>query len=162
MERLPKGTFSPIGSIAKVSGQLLVKNAQLTQKDGAVRFRYYPHRDNPDGRKEHARILKLSPAAFFDRYLQHIPEPGSVTLRHCGLYANGNRQRLNKARECLAQSPLPEPGESVTLSWRDYLQTIPRAAVRTQCRQCQQPLNVLKPLPRIALQENKVRSHDPP
>ena len=123
-----------------------VRTAQLSrfrsdQED--VVFRYYAHRDNPDGHKRRARRERLSSAAFTERLLQHVPRRGLHVVRSYGLYAAGCAQALDQARAQCGQPPVEKP---TPLDWRRYLQRFQRSAKATTCPACQRPLGILTTL----------------
>lgn len=140
-----------------------LKNAQITavHRD-QVTFRYYPHRSNPDGRKEHPAYRTESMEAFLNLYLQHIPPPGSRRVRHYGLYANTQRDALNRARAELGQPPTPTTHERSEITWIDFLRNFADGAEKTRCKRCSKSLTVLKPLPQIPLYELLERLRAPP
>lgn len=93
-----------------------ISNRRLSRCDATqVGFYYVDHRDG----KTHE--MRLQPDQFIQRYLQHVAEVGSHTTRYYGLYAHGQRSKLQQARACLGQAPY-EPAEAIP--WqrviRDY------------------------------------------
>ena len=60
--------------------------------DEAIEFRYKDHRS---GR---TRLLRLKPAEFIRRVLEHVPESGQHTVRHYGLYAGAARKKRERCR----------------------------------------------------------------
>ena len=65
-----------------------LKNTQLVAADASrVCFRYTPHRDEDDGSSESV-LMSLSPEAFLDRYLTHVPTPRLQKVRGYGLYGS--------------------------------------------------------------------------
>ena len=51
-----------------------LKNTQLLAADASrVCFRYTPHRDEDGGAE--SVLMSLTPTAFLDRYLAHVPTP---------------------------------------------------------------------------------------
>jgi len=141
----------------------VLKNAQITNiNQNNVTFRYYPHKQNPDGKKENSCTRTLTHTQLIDRYLQHIPKPGTTTVRHYGIYSNGNRAKLNQAREHLKQELILPATERKKLSWRDYLAQIPNAIGHTLCKQCQQSINIFKVLPRLSREQLLQMAHAPP
>jgi hypothetical protein len=120
-----------------------LRNNQLStyrpEQDDVV-FRYYAHRDNPEGDKQRARRERLSSVALTERLLQHVPSRGLHVVRAYGLYATGCREALDQARARLGQAAVepPEP-----LDWRQYLQRFQKPVSPTHCPQCQRPLGIL-------------------
>ena len=88
-----------------------LKNTQLIEADAArVAFRYRPHRDEDDA-GEDTLVMSLTPEAFLNRYLAHIPVPRLQTVRGYGLYGPRAGAALDRARAALGQAPVqaPEP-----------------------------------------------------
>ena len=140
-----------------------LKNPQITAVNRQqVTFRYYAHRNNPDGKKDHPSYRTESLDDFFKLYLQHIPRPGTRMVRHYGLYDNTNTRRLNLARAELGQPRVPPKAERPVLSWIDYLRQFSGAEEKTQCKQCQQALTVFKALPRQTLTQLLAHRYAPP
>lgn len=75
-----------------------LKNTQLLPAaDEHVRFRYRPHRDEDDPSGDPV-VMTLTPDAFLARYLTHLPQPGSQTVRGYGLYGQRVGARLEIGR----------------------------------------------------------------
>ena len=139
-----------------------LKNPQITSVDRQqVTFKYYPHQLNPDGKKENLAYCSKSLDDFFPLYLQHIPLPRKMMVRHYGLYANNNTKRLNQARKVLGQMPIQAKEQASIPNWIDYLGQIPQVQHKSQCRKCHQPLKVLKAMPRIPLKQLLEQVHGP-
>ena len=128
-----------------------LKNIQIQQTTPThMVFKYYAHKDNPDGRKTHYKTMKLTHEQFFERYLQHIPPFRKATLRQYGLYANGSRKNLNKARQKLNQSPLPDKikdKKDIFLTWDQCIEIISKHKPNRKCKQCNGLLTIKKSLP---------------
>jgi hypothetical protein len=92
-----------------------------------VTYRYSPH--DAAG----PRHMTLAPAAFIQRYLQHVPEPGRHVLRAYGLYAHTKSRELDIARGLFHQSPVAPPAP---LDWQTYCQRHAPAAHLHACRIC--------------------------
>lgn len=108
-----------------------LRNTQLTQLDErCVGFRYQPH-----GHPE-ASTLMLKPEVFMARYLQHTPLPHVPLVRHYGLYATCNSQRLDLARHLHQQLALTR--QSATLRCAEYFERcIAQNATPMRCPECQ-------------------------
>ena len=140
-----------------------LKNPQITAVNHQqVTFRYYAHRKNPRGKKEHPSYRTECLDDFFKLYLQHIPRFGTQLIRHYGLYANVNSHRLNLARAELGQPDISPKAEYPVLSWIDYLRQFLGTKEKTQCKRCQQALSTFKALPRLSLAELLEQRHAPP
>ena len=110
-----------------------LKNTQLLPADeGAVRFRYRPHREEADGGAAPA-VMTLAAEAFLARYLAHIPVPGLQPLRGYGLYAAHARSALDRARAALGQAPVQEPE---TLAPEDFLARFRHTPETSRCPRC--------------------------
>jgi len=110
-----------------------LKNSQLLPAAGErVRFRYRPHRDEGEG-AENSVVLELTPEAFLARYLAHLPQPGSQTVRGYGLYGPRSGGRLERARAALGQPPVIEP---VPLAVGEFLARFDRTPAAATCAIC--------------------------
>jgi hypothetical protein len=110
-----------------------LKNSQLLPTAGArVRFRYRPHRDEGGG-ADQSVVLDLTPEAFLARYLAHLPQPGSQTVRGYGLYGQRAGARLDRARAALGQPSVIEP---TPLAVEDFLARFDRTPAAATCAQC--------------------------
>jgi hypothetical protein len=106
-----------------------VAGHQFTLSHHSIRFRYYDHRNNSNGKKQHPSYRTLKPEQFFKRYLQHIPEKRKQVVRSWGLYATAKQTELNQARALHQQGPV---APSDTIDWQDFIETITGA----DCRHC--------------------------
>jgi hypothetical protein len=123
-----------------------VRQSQLRDyrpDDDSVSFRYFAHRDNPDGRKKRAHRERLSSEAFTARLLQHVPRKGLHVVRRYGLYAPSQREALNQARSHVGQSPVSAPPP---LDWQTFLQHLEGDQTTTHCPVCERRLGVLQSL----------------
>jgi hypothetical protein len=110
-----------------------LKNSQLLSTAGErVRFRYRPHRDEDDPSSDPV-VMTLTSEAFLARYLAHLPQPGSQTMRGYGLYGQRAGARLDRARAALGQPPAIEP---VPLAVEDFLARFDRTPAAATCAQC--------------------------
>jgi len=110
-----------------------LKNAQLLPAaQGCVRFRYRPHRDEGDGAGESV-VLDLTPEAFLARYLTHLPQPGSQTVRGYGLYGSRAGAALDRARAALGQPPAIEPAPLAVEAFLARFERTPAAATCVVC-----------------------------
>lgn len=101
-------------------------NQQIKRVEGdRVRFLYKSHQT---GRYE---WLNLSVSQFVQRVAEHIPPPGKLVVRYGGLYSTSCRERLNLARDCLGQEPVPAKTQ---IHWQVYLKGLGYERV---CRHCQ-------------------------
>ena len=76
-----------------------IKSMSYFSINSEIAFRY---RDYRDGRE---KLMRLAPAAFLDRWFEHVPPRGLRMIRRSGLYANCHaalrqriRQRTSSAR----------------------------------------------------------------
>ena len=121
-----------------------LKNTQLVAADASrVCFRYTPHRDEEDGGSESV-LMSLSPAAFLDRYLAHVPTPRLQTVRGYGLYGPRQTAALDRARAALGQSPVAEPEP---LSPEQFLARFEHTPQAARCPQCSALLRFVSALP---------------
>jgi len=113
-----------------------VADHQFTLSQNSIRFRYYDHRKNSNGKKRHPSFRTLKPEQFFKRYLQHVPEKRKQVVRSWGLYATAKQTELNQARALHQQSPV-EPSDSI--EWQDFIEKITGEDYR-HCPTCQRRL----------------------
>jgi hypothetical protein len=142
-----------------------LKNTQIVSvTETHITFRYYAHKDNPEGKKEKARTLRLSHAEFFTRYLVHIPPPRKPMVRQYGLYANGKTAALNSARVHCGQLPRDPATSRRFRTWDACLSSrIPLKKERTHCKICGEKLSVRKPLPFLRVfRKNQENTRAPP
>ena len=78
--------------------------------------------------------LKVSIESFIQKVLQHIPEPGSPTIRRYGLYAPNKRRRLNIARTHCGQLSIRDVTK--TIDWKTYCTDYLQRPVRENCEKC--------------------------
>lgn len=111
-----------------------LNNRQLRSLDSnKVTFRYYAHKDNPEGGKKNATDLTLSIDEFITRYLAHVPPKGKSMFRAYGAYHSSKRNQLNALREQFDQ-PAVKSGEF--LSWETYYERVKGEAPPNCCSQC--------------------------
>jgi hypothetical protein len=115
-----------------LKGGPLKKSQLLPAKPARVRFRFRPHRDEGDGGDESV-VLDLTAEAFLTRYLAHLPQPGSQTVRGYGLYGQRAGARLDQARAALGQPPVIEPAP---LAVEEFLARFDRTPAATTCTRC--------------------------
>jgi hypothetical protein len=114
-----------------------LKNSQIAHADSeGITLRYRPHREQADPARGPAS-LRLTPEAFFARYLAHVPPPGLHSLRAYGLYAHTQRERLNQARDHLGQPPVEAPAP---LTPQIFLARFANARLTTHCPRCRRAL----------------------
>lgn len=114
-----------------------LKNTQLLPADeDCVRFRYYPHRDEENGRAT-PLVMTLEPEAFLNRYLQHVPPPRQQVLRGYGLYGSRAGAALDRARAALGQ---PAVEALPALRVEDFLTRFRQTPETSRCPRCGAPL----------------------
>jgi hypothetical protein len=120
-----------------------LKNSQLSLiSDEHVSFRYRSHRAT----EERMQTLHLPRDAFLLRYLQHAPLKSKPIVRHYGLYATRNEEKLNIARAAHAQLPLQQPAP---LTWQvHYQRRAGHITPITHCADCGRPLVSLGRIPK--------------
>ena len=134
-----------------LKGGPLKNTAIISVTPGSVTFRYYPHKENPDGKKEKGRLMNLTHEQFFERYLPHIPPPGKQLIRKYGLYSNGQTKKLNQSRIESGQCEIdPSSGQDYK-TWEECLSQFETIKTKTHCKICGKPLTVKKPIPRWML-----------
>ena len=75
-------------------------NRIIKVAEGQVIFRY-----TPSGQKK-SKLCTLPAMEFIRRFLQHVLPKGFVKVRYYGLFAPGQRSRLQQARALLAAEPV--------------------------------------------------------
>lgn len=113
-----------------VRGGPLKASQLLAHEHGQVTFRYRDHRD---GR---GQVMRLSTEAFIGRLAEHVPERGMRLVRHAGLFASGNRERLAACRQALGMLPA---AAVAPLTGPEYLQRL-GVPVMACCPVCGQVL----------------------
>jgi hypothetical protein len=104
----------------------------------SVRFRC---RGNARDGEASGGECRLTIAEFFTRLLNHVPPHAMQTVRGYGLYAGGQRKRLDLARQRHGQSTLA--GHPVRrLSWREVCVRLGRSDA-VVCRVCSKPLEIV-------------------
>jgi hypothetical protein len=85
----------------------------LSCANGEVQFWY---RLNGEGAGERRRgVMTLPITQFIQRYLRHVPAPGTRMVRSYGLYAPTAREALARCRAQVGQEPVETP---VVLDWQ--------------------------------------------
>ncbi len=132
-------------------------NGQLIEVTAShVRFRYYDHRHNAQGKKNNPSYTNFTPDEFIRRCLAHVPETRRQTSRHYGLYSPRKKEALDQARAKLGQQPVPK--EKKEIDWKTYLQNLidkgrENKEDKTRCPKCKALLIQTGELP---------PTHDPP
>lgn len=85
----------------------------VSYSEGKITFRYLDRRNpaNPQTKEMTLPVVK-----FLERWSQHIPPATMHTVRAYGLYATGNRKRLEQARTQLDRPLLPKPDSTLDKS----------------------------------------------
>ena len=110
-----------------------LKNTQILEvSETRVAFRYRPHRAEDDAGDDW-RVMTLTPEAFLERYLAHIPVPRLQTMRSYGLYGQRQGAALDQARAALGQAPVEEPEP---ISAPQFLARFERSAEADCCPHC--------------------------
>ncbi len=91
-----------------------------------VCFRYQDHRDGKH------KLQQLPTLHFIERMLDHVAEPRQHVIRHYGLYSHKARDKRQRCRAQLGQSPEEGPHE---MEWADFLQQA-SAKNKGECSQC--------------------------
>jgi hypothetical protein len=146
-ERYAHGQGVMIYLARYLKGGALSNRQLLNIDEHQIGFRYVPHAKGD--KKAEMTTLRLRPASFLSRYLQHTPLPGVPVVRHYGLYATRNASQLAHART-LHQQPA-EVSVPPRLSSAQYLERLsPEHANALRCPQCHTLLIVRE---RIARQQ---------
>jgi hypothetical protein len=116
-----------------------IRNSQIeSYENGRVRFRYHDHKTNSE------RTMNLPADEFLHRLFEHIPEPGFRTVRYCGVFAPGNREKLAACRAWLSMAPQVEPAP---LTVEQCLARVSLPPHPTHCPTCNREL-VREEIPR--------------
>jgi hypothetical protein len=107
----------------------------LGQADGKIAFRYRLPADH--GQRAGHSVLRLHPADFLSRLLQHIPPSGLRTVRGYGLYSGNQHSGLDQAHAELGSTPPVRP--IVPLKVATFLSKL-GITTHQCCPQCGQPL----------------------
>ena len=104
------GPAAVLAYLSRYTHRVAISNRRLIAFDETgVTFRYKDYRrDGP----ERQRVMALAPHEFVRRFLLHVLPRGFHRIRHYGLLASSARKaNITRARELLAVTPPPEPGE---------------------------------------------------
>ncbi|MCU0694011.1 MAG: IS91 family transposase [Polyangiaceae bacterium] len=109
----------PFGSPAQVlkylgryTHRIAISNRRLLfVGNGVVRFRYF---DYADGKR--VKDMALPAGEFLRRFLLHVLPTGFMRIRHYGLLANANRDKLARCRELLGIPVVNQPDAHTTSS----------------------------------------------
>ncbi len=112
--------------------RVAISNSRIVRvAEGQVTFRY-----TPSGQKQ-SRLCTLPAEEFIRRFLQHVLPAGFVKVRYYGLFAPGQRQRLQQARALLGALP-PQPANATEV------ETTASPAVQPEterlCPRCGRPM----------------------
>lgn len=113
-------------------------NRILKVEQDRVIFRY---KDTATGK---TKCCSLAAEEFIRRFLQHVLPKGFVKVRYYGLFAPGQRARLNQAKQFLGEAESPsqlEPLKSET--------SLPSQTIRCpKCHQTLRLIDTIRPQPR--------------
>jgi len=108
--------------------------------DNNVVFEYMDYRDNQ------TKTMILNGVEFIRRYAQHILPSHFVRIRHYGILAPGNRDKLGNLQEQLGAAPIPKHRKRKT--WKDICKLQGREMGR--CEHCKCGILILvERIPRI-------------
>jgi hypothetical protein len=116
-ERYPHGTGVLIYLARYLRGGPLSNQRLVSSAHGEVTFRYRVNGEGTDSPR--SGLMTLPSAEFLQRYLLHVPPPGTKVVRAYGLYAPTKRVALAGCRAQLGQGPLAAP---VVLDWQTACQ----------------------------------------
>jgi Putative transposase/Transposase zinc-binding domain len=111
------GPQAVLAYLSRYTHRVAISNRRLISADDAgVTFKWKDYRI--EGRARY-KTMTLPIHEFIRRFLTHVLPKGFHRIRHCGLFANGNRAaNIAKARELLAApspSEHPEPSEAAAV-----------------------------------------------
>jgi hypothetical protein len=87
--------------------------------------------------------ITLSPGEFISRFLDHVLPPRFVKIRHYGLLASANADKLTVAQNCLGLAPPDDhASESPALSWQERFYQLTGIDL-TRCPVCNAKLRSL-------------------
>ena len=116
-----------------------IANKQILSYDShAVSFLYRDHRDNQE------KVMTLSAVEFLKRLLKHVPPAKKKTVRYFGLYAESNRDLLNRSRAALDQKDYEAPDSP---TWEALWQGSPEEKPNL-CPTCHRPLILGRRIPK--------------
>lgn len=116
-----------------------ISNKQILSYDSkVVSFQYWDHRDNKE------KVMTVPAVAFLMRLLQHVPPAKKKTVRYFGLYAESNRELLNKSRAAMGQEEYEAPEAPTWESlWRGAPEDRPNL-----CPNCHKPMILGRRIPK--------------
>jgi len=132
--KYPHGRGVMIYLARYLRGGPLKRTQLLSLRNGEVTFRHFDHRSGG------IKSVTLSQEKFIAALAEHVPEPGQVMVRYCGLYAHSNRQRLAQCRMWLGMSVASAPEFLTALAYLERLGLL----ARTRCPVCGRRLVLVK------------------
>jgi hypothetical protein len=125
-----------------------ISNHRIISCDkGVVRFSFRMN-GSTSGKKS---IMTLSIGEFIQRYLLHVPVPYVKRVRSYGLYASGNKDKLDECRKMFGQLPA---ADMEFITWQAYCEKRGEEHPE-QCPVCGKRLVILETIPRLKDRESK-------
>lgn len=106
-----------------------------------VKFSYRVNGETSNKRS----IMSLPISQFIQRYLLHVPVPHNKHVHYYGLYAPGNKDKLDVLRQMFGQAPVVE---TEFLSWQEYCEKRGEAHPE-RCPECGKRLVILERISRV-------------
>ncbi len=123
------GPDQVLSYLSRYTHRIAISNSRLISADeAAVTFRYKDYRRSGH---ERFKTMKLKPAEFIRRFLQHVLPRGFHRIRHFGFFANGQRtDKIARIRSLLEDGDNLEPepdeeGRAQTVNRRDNKRATP-------------------------------------
>jgi hypothetical protein len=110
-ERYTNGRGVAIYLARYLRGGPISNSRIISCDDKEVTFSY---RVNGESKKD---VMSLPISQFIRRYLLHVPAPNKKRVHHYGLYAPGNKDKLDACRQMFGQLQV---GETDFLTWQEY------------------------------------------
>jgi hypothetical protein len=99
-------------------------------------------------------IMSLPISQFIQRYLLHVPVPYKKRVHHYGLYASGNKDKLDACRQMFGQLPVDDVDFMI---WQEYCEKRGDQHPE-QCPECGKKLVTIKTIPSTRIRMSKFLS----
>lgn len=97
-------------------------------------------------RTKNGKAITLAPVEFLGRFVQHVLPKGFVKIRHFGLYAGTNVNKLLENARSLLRPTRPQGTASTATTWLELLLALTGRDVR-RCLVCESPVTSVPILP---------------
>ncbi|ABR49491.1 putative transposase [Alkaliphilus metalliredigens QYMF] len=100
-----------------IRGGCISNKRIISIKNGEVIFKHQDNKETDEKNKAKKKTMKLKAEEFIQRFLLHIPKPGTKVVRYYGIYASSKEKSLNKCRELLGVEKVKTIKK---ITWQEY------------------------------------------